>query len=116
MSYRRSRKRRRSQAFPAEEEEEGEIQDVNDTQQNGENGEDNGEMTSGESKKELEIWDAFREEHFEGGLSDFYRGQRRKADVLLLVIEQLPLSLHRQYTLLRELDEQAQGESPSLRV
>jgi hypothetical protein len=30
-------------------------------------------------------------------------------DVPSSAIEQLPLSLHRQYTLLRELDEQAQG-------
>jgi hypothetical protein len=66
MSYRRSRKRRRSQAFPAEEEEEEEeaiIQDAKDTQQKGETSEENGE----ELKKEDEIWDAFREEHFEGG-------------------------------------------------
>jgi hypothetical protein len=69
MSYRRSRKRRRSQAFPAEdgEEEEGPTtRDVNDTQKGGENSEGTDEATSEELKKELEIWDAFREEHFEG--------------------------------------------------
>ncbi|KIM87681.1 hypothetical protein PILCRDRAFT_815263 [Piloderma croceum F 1598] len=102
MSYRRSRKRRRSQAFPAEEDEEAEaegedaaIRAVKDTLQNGENSEENGEVTTEELKKEFEIWDAFREEHFEA-------------------IEQLPLSLHRQYILLRELDEQAQGYSKDL--
>jgi hypothetical protein len=71
MSYRRSRKRRRSQAFPAEEEEEEEeaiVQDVKDIQQSIKTGEENGEVSSEESKKELEIWDAFREEHFEGAL------------------------------------------------
>jgi hypothetical protein len=73
MSYRRSRKRRRSQAFPAEEDEEVEVdrdedamQAVKDTLQNGENG----EVTSEELKKEAEIWDAFREEHFEGTTDD----------------------------------------------
>ena len=63
MSYRRSRKRRRSQAFPAEEEEEqGEAitQDVKESSQ------ENDEATGEELGKEFEIWDAFREEHFEG--------------------------------------------------
>jgi hypothetical protein len=114
MSYRRSRKRRRSQAFPAEEEEEEEeqarIQAVKDAQQNGTNSEENGEVTSEELKKELEIWDAFREEHFEGTVCN-RSVQVCYIDVLLSAIEQLPLSLHRQYTLLCELDEQAQGMS-----
>jgi hypothetical protein len=77
MSYRRSRKRRRSQAFPAEEDEEAEgegeegvTQAVKDTLQNGENSEVNGEVTSEELKKEFEIWDAFREEHFEGATNN----------------------------------------------
>jgi len=39
---------------------------VNDTQKGGENSEGTDEATSEELKKELEIWDAFREEHFEG--------------------------------------------------
>ncbi|KAN0075307.1 hypothetical protein V8E55_011330 [Tylopilus felleus] len=42
-----------------------------------------------ESKKELEVWDAFKEEHHE-------------------VLEQLPLSLHRQFKLMRELDSQSE--------
>ncbi|OSD02760.1 hypothetical protein PYCCODRAFT_1410194, partial [Trametes coccinea BRFM310] len=39
--------------------------------------------------KEREVWDAFREEHYE-------------------LLEQLPLSLHRAFTLIHELDQQAQ--------
>ncbi|KAI0781254.1 hypothetical protein BD413DRAFT_608411 [Trametes elegans] len=41
------------------------------------------------SAKEREVWDAFREEHYE-------------------LLEQLPLSLHRAFTLIHELDQQAQ--------
>ncbi|KAI0332075.1 hypothetical protein GY45DRAFT_1344866 [Cubamyces sp. BRFM 1775] len=41
------------------------------------------------SAKEREVWDAFREEHYE-------------------LLEQLPLSLHRAFTLIQELDQQAQ--------
>ncbi|EEB99402.1 hypothetical protein MPER_00928, partial [Moniliophthora perniciosa FA553] len=39
--------------------------------------------------REREIWESVREEHFE-------------------VVEQLPLTLHRQFTLLKELDQQSQ--------
>ncbi|KAG1780088.1 hypothetical protein EV702DRAFT_1211836 [Suillus placidus] len=46
------------------------------------------EHGSEERRKELEIWDAFKEEHHE-------------------ILEQLPLSLHRQYTLIHELDDQS---------
>ncbi|KAG2149273.1 hypothetical protein DEU56DRAFT_781389 [Suillus clintonianus] len=74
-----SRKRRRSQAAPAEEHDEEHTSDVDIT------GEGHG---SEERRKELEIWDAFKEEHHE-------------------ILEQLPLSLHRQYTLIRELDDQS---------
>ncbi|RDX45425.1 hypothetical protein OH76DRAFT_1408004 [Lentinus brumalis] len=45
--------------------------------------------------KDQEIWDAFKEEHYE-------------------VLEQLPLSLHRAFTLIQELDEQAQGNITNL--
>ncbi|KAG1837704.1 hypothetical protein DFJ58DRAFT_734200 [Suillus subalutaceus] len=75
-----SRKRRRSQAVAAEEECYEERTSDADTA-----GE---EHDSEERKKELEIWDAFKEEHHE-------------------ILEQLPLSLHRQYTLIRELDDQS---------
>ncbi|KAI0362781.1 hypothetical protein OH77DRAFT_1417070 [Trametes cingulata] len=43
----------------------------------------------GASAKEREVWDAFREENYE-------------------LLEQLPLSLHRAFTLIQELDQQAQ--------
>lgn len=65
MPYRRSRKRRRSQAFPDEEgvEEVAVTQDEKEAQQ----GElEDGEATTEEVRKEIEIWDAFREEHYEG--------------------------------------------------
>ncbi|KAG1904030.1 uncharacterized protein F5891DRAFT_946500 [Suillus fuscotomentosus] len=75
-----SRKRRRSQAVPTEEERYEERASDADTA-----GE---EHNSEERRKELEIWDAFKEEHHE-------------------ILEQLPLSLHRQYTLIRELDDQS---------
>ncbi|KAF9459538.1 hypothetical protein BDZ94DRAFT_1324684 [Collybia nuda] len=42
----------------------------------------------GRTEKEREVWDAFREEHFEA-------------------TEQLPLSLHRQYALIQELEQQS---------
>ncbi|OJA11611.1 hypothetical protein AZE42_01946 [Rhizopogon vesiculosus] len=74
-----SRKRRRSQAVFAEEQ----HNDASDGDIDGE-GHD-----SGERRKEHEIWDAFKEEHHE-------------------ILEQLPLSLHRQYTLIRELDDQSE--------
>ncbi|KAI0371808.1 hypothetical protein BV20DRAFT_1112460 [Pilatotrama ljubarskyi] len=44
---------------------------------------------AGASAKERELWDAFREENYE-------------------LLEQLPLSLHRAFTLIHELDQQAQ--------
>ncbi|KAG2158017.1 uncharacterized protein EDB93DRAFT_740480 [Suillus bovinus] len=75
-----SRKRRRSQAVPAEEERCEERTSDADTV-----GE---EQDPEERRKELEIWDSFKEEHHE-------------------ILEQLPLSLHRQYTLIRELDHQS---------
>ncbi|KAG2076085.1 hypothetical protein BDR04DRAFT_1114675 [Suillus decipiens] len=75
-----SRKRRRSQAVPAEE---GHCEErTSDADTAGE------EHDSEQRRKELEIWDAFKEEHHE-------------------ILEQLPLSLHRQYTLIRELDDQS---------
>ncbi|KAI0710403.1 hypothetical protein C8T65DRAFT_739679 [Cerioporus squamosus] len=54
-----------------------------------------GELDTETSAKEQEIWDAFKEEHYE-------------------VLEQLPLSLHRAFTLIQELDEQAQGNISNL--
>ncbi|KAG0706408.1 hypothetical protein DFH29DRAFT_996045 [Suillus ampliporus] len=77
-----SRKRRRSHAVPAEEEHD--VEHTSDADTTGEEDDD-----SEERRKELEIWDAFKEEHHE-------------------ILEQLPLSLHRQYTLIRELDDQSE--------
>ncbi|KAF7971640.1 hypothetical protein HWV62_20676 [Athelia sp. TMB] len=98
MSSRRNRKRRRSQAFPVEEEEDDEehsvaVVDIKD--EDGPEQSDQANLDGDVLAKELEIWDAFREEHYEA-------------------IEQLPLSLHRQYILLHELDEQANGYTNDL--
>uniref|UniRef100_A0A0W0F569 Inhibitor of growth protein N-terminal histone-binding domain-containing protein n=1 Tax=Moniliophthora roreri TaxID=221103 RepID=A0A0W0F569_MONRR len=99
------RKRRRSQAFPSEDE-----MDIEPPMQSADGGnevdhEQGSEAGAGEQAdadeegtetplvdpdKEREIWDSVREEHFE-------------------VVEQLPLTLHRQFTLLKELDQQSQG-------
>ncbi|TBU50172.1 hypothetical protein BD309DRAFT_946038 [Dichomitus squalens] len=45
--------------------------------------------------KERDIWDAFREEHYE-------------------LLEQLPISIHRDFTLIQELDQQAQELTSNL--
>ncbi|KAJ3821027.1 hypothetical protein EV361DRAFT_497074 [Lentinula raphanica] len=79
-----SRKRRRSQAFP--------DLDEND---NVEQTEERVELTEAEIEasrleKEREIWDTIKEEHFE-------------------IIDQVPLTLHRQYRLMSELDQQTHG-------
>lgn len=93
-----SRKRRRSQAVPAEEERYEERASDSDTA-----GE---EHNSEERRKELEIWDAFKEEHHESTpIKIILIEQSTELDVA--VLEQLPLSLHRQYTLIRELDDQS---------
>jgi len=95
-----SRKRRHSRAFPSHED------DVDDHEpiplSNGGNHKSSYAHENGQEdiEKEPEIWDAFREEHYEA-------------------IEQLPLSLHRQFILMRELDQQAHAYNsdllPSLR-
>lgn len=68
MSSRRNRKRRRSQAFPVEEEEEEQSISIHDVKDEDDLGRSNDDNLNGDeqSKKELEIWDAFREEHYEG--------------------------------------------------
>ncbi|KAH7889873.1 hypothetical protein F5I97DRAFT_604980 [Phlebopus sp. FC_14] len=87
----KSRKRRRSQAFPAADDEQNAGKVLDEEQINEGNTQqsqtDESEELTEEQKRELEVWDAFKEEHHE-------------------VLEQLPLSLHRQFTLLRELDTQ----------
>ncbi|KAI0262934.1 hypothetical protein BC834DRAFT_889751 [Gloeopeniophorella convolvens] len=69
--------------------EEAEAQSPQAEEPEPENGEQNGGAES-QVEVEAEIWDAFREEFHEA-------------------VEQLPLYLHRSYTLLRELDEQVTG-------
>lgn len=65
------------------------------------------------SAKEREVWDAFREEHYECAFHHGHGSLARCESLMstLLVLEQLPLSLHRAFTLIHELDQQAQGES-----
>ncbi|KAH7907967.1 hypothetical protein BJ138DRAFT_1182057 [Hygrophoropsis aurantiaca] len=92
----KTRKRRRSQAFPNGS---NGDQDAEFTHIITANRDSNADATSGntaaddlneEGKEDLEGWNAFKEEHHE-------------------ILDQLPLSLHRQYTLMRELDEQTQS-------
>ncbi|KAJ4488305.1 hypothetical protein J3R30DRAFT_3363914 [Lentinula aciculospora] len=79
-----SRKRRRAQAFPgsddnAEEEQDREAAAIT-----------NEDLETGRLEKEWEIWETVKEEHFE-------------------IVDQVPLTLHRQYTLMGELDQQTHG-------
>ncbi|KAF5391860.1 hypothetical protein D9757_001658 [Collybiopsis confluens] len=56
--------------------------------------------------KEKQVWESVREEHFEGSQS---------ASIIFslvftgIVIDQVPLTLHRQYALMEELDQQTHG-------
>ncbi|KAF5332959.1 hypothetical protein D9758_016437 [Tetrapyrgos nigripes] len=76
----RTRKRRHSQAFS----------DQLDVPQDRDRTEQALEDPEARAQKEREIWDTIREEHYEA-------------------VEQLPLHLHRQYALMRELEEQVLG-------
>ncbi|KAH9946392.1 uncharacterized protein BXZ73DRAFT_73164 [Epithele typhae] len=93
MSTRRNKRRR---VEPEEEEAEGDdVIDISsspppETAKSVANTEAPPEPDEEALAREREIWDAFREEHYE-------------------VLEQLPLSLHRAFTLIKELDQQAQG-------
>ncbi|KAF9239622.1 hypothetical protein BU15DRAFT_46599 [Melanogaster broomeanus] len=85
------RKRRRSRAFPADDADDADSaaiidQDQSPQDQDGKSQLDEEELTE-DRKKELDVWESFKEEHHE-------------------VLEQLPLSLHRQFKLMRELDTQ----------
>ncbi|KAF8840995.1 hypothetical protein BDN67DRAFT_950593 [Paxillus ammoniavirescens] len=85
------RKRRRSRAFPADEDGQPEAtldEDQSARAQDSNSQADEEELTE-ERKKVLAVWEAFKEEHHE-------------------VLEQLPLSLHRQFKLVRELDTQSE--------
>ncbi|KAF9070356.1 hypothetical protein BDP27DRAFT_1323898 [Rhodocollybia butyracea] len=77
-------KRRRSQAFPdVAVEEQVHFQSEEDEQTEE-------EEEARRLDKERDIWESVKEEHFE-------------------VVDQLPLTLHRQYTLMKELDQQTHG-------
>lgn len=55
-------------------------------------------------------WNAFAQDHYERrSIVSVFRGSQL---TLYAVVEQLPLSLHRSFSLLRELDDLAQGTSP----
>ncbi|KAG1715660.1 hypothetical protein ID866_1502 [Astraeus odoratus] len=91
MSFKSRRLRRRSQAYPGDSDEQP-VEGMEEVQfsprdNNGTNGT---EELSDEQRKKLEVWDAFKEENHE-------------------VLEQLPLSLNRQFKLIRELDTQNEG-------
>ncbi|THG99050.1 hypothetical protein EW026_g3246 [Hermanssonia centrifuga] len=97
MSFRKYRnKRRRSQAFPREDidahlAQHARTEDVEmappDEHLESEPQEADSDVVTQPSAKEQEVWDTFREENYEA-------------------LEQLPLSLHRSYALIQELDEQ----------
>ncbi|EGO21649.1 hypothetical protein SERLADRAFT_417157, partial [Serpula lacrymans var. lacrymans S7.9] len=93
----RPRKRRRSQAFEngVQERTENNNTAVENTTESPTETQGKIEGLTGDPKQDLDIWDAFKEEHYE-------------------IIEQLPLSLHRQYVLLKELDGQAQAYNVEL--
>ncbi|KAH0830424.1 hypothetical protein J3R83DRAFT_1819 [Lanmaoa asiatica] len=86
------RKRQRSRAALTDDDEQpvAAIDKSESPQDNGSKSQaDDDEELTEERKKELDVWDAFKEEHHE-------------------VLEQLPLSLHRQFKLMRELDSQGE--------
>ncbi|KAI6150939.1 hypothetical protein BKA82DRAFT_4121814 [Pisolithus tinctorius] len=86
MTYKSRKPRRRSQAFPeGDDERTVEVVDVNEPQDFSKSPES--DELPDERRKELEVWDAFKEENHG-------------------VLEQLPLSIHRQLKLIRELDAQ----------
>jgi hypothetical protein len=70
-------------------------------------------MEFDERQRKPEIWDTFREEHFEGRLSRSSNAYSTCLNTSLLVLEQLPLSIHRQLILLRELDQQLRRSLPA---
>ncbi|OBZ75714.1 Inhibitor of growth protein 4 [Grifola frondosa] len=87
MSNRSFRKRRRTQEEPGGDPQLEGADDVEHTKDTAapQDGEDEAEKAC----KQQDVWDAFREENYE-------------------VLEQLPLSLHRSFTLIFELDQQVQ--------
>ncbi|CCM06380.1 uncharacterized protein FIBRA_08639 [Fibroporia radiculosa] len=121
MTYRRTRKRRRVDAFPEDEQseniepteagveadtkqsemgehEDGNIENIPANGEEDETTQAEEEAAANESPepvKEQEIWDGFKEENYE-------------------ILEQLPLSLHRSFTLMLELDQQVHSHESIL--
>ncbi|KAL4065425.1 hypothetical protein J3A83DRAFT_4375959 [Scleroderma citrinum] len=111
MSYKTRKLRRRSQAFPGDDEqpveaaEESQPSHTDNIEGSQVNGSEEG--LTDEQRKELEVWDTFREENHEGdNVVSVLLGSRSQ---FVAVLEQLPLSLHRQLKLIRELDVQNEG-------
>ncbi|KAI0085400.1 hypothetical protein BDY19DRAFT_1059590 [Irpex rosettiformis] len=97
MSYRRRKRSIRRPHLPLEQHEGLYVTGSNDEgaeEQQQEQGVPSKSPLDGEVR-EREIWDSFREEHYE-------------------VVEQLPLSLHRAYALIRELDQQVHDYNDQL--
>ncbi|KAI0928185.1 hypothetical protein AcW1_005508 [Taiwanofungus camphoratus] len=97
MSYHKYRKRRRIDAFPEDADTDqvttAQLTDIAEVY-----GDTNDEIEvpfDGKRDKQQEIWDGFREENYE-------------------VLEQLPLSLHRSFTLMLELDQQVHSYESQL--
>ncbi|KAI0340714.1 hypothetical protein BDW22DRAFT_1360162 [Trametopsis cervina] len=93
--YRGRRITRHSQAFSDNDEI---LQATDEIQENEPMQEDDPDAADADSDiaaKQQEIWDAFRDEHYEA-------------------VEQLPLSLHRAYALIKELDQQVQDNNQQL--
>lgn len=122
MASRRGVKRRRSQALgedvtssppeqPPSERASSAETDQDKSMETLENRQDfvedgNTPSSSEPTMKQVEVWDSFREENYEGiSISPSHprRSQRIQA------LEQLPLSLHRSFRLILELDQQTQG-------
>jgi hypothetical protein len=127
----RSNKRRRSQAFPADDDK-AEHTEVADDLQNvdgydGEEGAEHAEVIEAQveeqpaaaehtedpedTNRKQEIWEVFQEEHHEGMFSLHLASLDLSSHAHSCpVLEQLPLSLQRSYTLVSELDEQVKSK------
>ena len=88
-----TRKRRRQEAFEEQPEPEAPPQ----TEE---------EQAQAQLDKEQEIWDSIREAHYEGQSRQLHSRLYRLSHVGAIAIEQLPLTLQRQLSLMRQLDEQ----------
>lgn len=103
------RKRQRSRAALTDDEEQP-VAIIDESESAQDHADDDEELTE-ERKKELDVWDAFKEEHHEGLFPPPPRCVH--APTSTVVLEQLPLSLHRQFKLMRELDSQSESTRPS---